>query len=436
MPRVAKEIKCNENDILALEAIVRNPLSDPHLAMKARAILLCLDGRENKDVASELKVRNNTVGDWRKAYIEGGIEGLKGKKRPGRRGNNAPDKREMVREKLKEEPEGAGGKWTAQALAAAVGTSVDTVRRALREEGVCLERKTQWKVPVEGMPAPACIGIAGIYLSDAGKAVVLYSSGESRTDLSRGKIPTRNAASASGLEEMLSQDGYVPITDALEFLAQDAPAAGKRARKGVSLQEYLNGIGRAVEGREGAMLHAVVLPGKGEDFPALSCRSMSITLAPDFESWAALAGVWIDPLCGAGSTRLKAVLFRYTDDRMAGREPVIWNADAAEAASPAAEEDAKSLLPEDAFTDPAVGNILRVSASIIGRDGSEISRNVEIPNGVPGVGEISYESPLALAASVGKVERAVSTGMNSVAKGLCEEYLDSALKKTGAAELE
>ena len=300
MPRVAKEIKCNENDILALEAIVRNPLSDPHLAMKARAILLCLDGRENKDVASELKVRNNTVGDWRKAYIEGGIEGLKGKKRPGRRGNNAPDKREMVREKLKEEPEGAGGKWTAQALAAAVGTSVDTVRRALREEGVCLERKTQWKVPVEGMPAPACIGIAGIYLSDAGKAVVLYSSGESRTDLSRGKIPTRNAASASGLEEMLSQDGYVPITDALEFLAQDAPAAGKRARKGVSLQEYLNGIGRAVEGREGAMLHAVVLPGKGEDFPALSCRSMSITLAPDFESWAALAGVWIDPLCGAG----------------------------------------------------------------------------------------------------------------------------------------
>jgi transposase len=156
MPRVAKEIKCNDNDIMALKSIVDNPLSDSRLAMKASALLLCISGKENKEVASILGVRQNTVGDWRKAFIEGGIEGLMDKKRPGRRGSNAPDMRERVKEKLKEEPAN-GEMWTAKALSDAVGTSVDTVRRALREEGVSLERRTKWAFPAEG------VSITGIY---------------------------------------------------------------------------------------------------------------------------------------------------------------------------------------------------------------------------------------------------------------------------------
>ena len=161
MPRVAKEIKCNESDILSLESIVANPLSDPHLATKATALLLCIRGMDNKGVASELGVRKNTVGDWRKAFIDGGIEGLKGKKRPGRRGNNAPDMRERVKEKFYEKP-ADGEEWTAKSLSEAVGTSVDTVRRELREEGVSLERRTRWTVPVERVPSPEAIGIAAL----------------------------------------------------------------------------------------------------------------------------------------------------------------------------------------------------------------------------------------------------------------------------------
>ena len=76
MPRVAREIKCNENDILALESIVANPLSDPHIVMKATALLLCIRGMENKDVAAELGVRKNTVGDCCRTEDQP-IQGLK-----------------------------------------------------------------------------------------------------------------------------------------------------------------------------------------------------------------------------------------------------------------------------------------------------------------------------------------------------------------------
>ena len=218
MPRVAREIKCNENDILALESIVANPLSDPHIVMKATALLLCIRGMENKDVAAELGVRRNTVGDWRKAFIDGGIDGLKGKKRPGRRGNNAPDMRERVKEKLHEKP-ATGEEWTAKSLSEAVGTSVDTVRRALREEGVTLERRTRWAVPVERVPSPEAIGIAGIYLSDKGKAIIIYTAKKGKDTLRYGRITWKSPSAAASLEDALSADGYVPIADALEILS-------------------------------------------------------------------------------------------------------------------------------------------------------------------------------------------------------------------------
>ena len=427
MPRVAREIKCNESDILSLESIVANPLSDPHLVTKATALLLCIGGMENKDVAAELGVRKNTVGDWRKAFIDGGIEGLKGKKRPGRRGNNAPDMRELVKKKLHEMPVDRE-KWTAKSLGEAVGTSVDTVRRVLREEGITLERRTRWTVPVERVPSPEAIGIAGIYLSDKGKAIIIYTAKKGKDTMQHGKITWKSSPAAS-LEDALSADGYVPISDALEILSQCGNDTGKRPRKAVGMQDYLNGIGRSMEGKEGVLLHAIVLKGENTGMPSLTCSNLSVTLAQDFESWITLAGLWVEPLCGTESGRIRSALAKYTDEYMASREPVIWNADVAETQQNKPEEG-RPAQQEDMFSDPAVNNVLRVSATILDRDGMEIHREAEIPNGVPGLGEIDYGSPLSLGDSVGKVERAISGGMSGVAKGLCEGYVNAALKKT------
>ena len=428
MPRVAKEIKCNESDILSLESIVANPLSDPHLATKATALLLCIRGMDNKGVASELGVRKNTVGDWRKAFIDGGIEGLKGKKRPGRRGNNAPDMRERVKEKFYEKP-ADGEEWTAKSLSEAVGTSVDTVRRALREEGVSLERRTRWTVPVERVPSPEAIGIAGIYLSANGKAIIIYTAKKGKDTLQHGRITWKSSAAAERLEDALSADGYVPIADALEILSQCGNDTGRHPRKAVDMQDYLNGIGRSMAGKEGFLLHAIVLKGKDTGIPSLTCPNLSVTLAQDFESWITLAGLWVEPLCGTESERIRSALSRYTDEYMAFREPLIWNVDVAETQQNVPGED-RPAQQEDMFSDPTVNNVLRVSATILGRDGREIHREAEIPNGVPGLDEIDYGSPLALGASVGKVERAISGGMSGVAKGLCEGYVNAALKKT------
>ena len=427
MPRVAKKIICNESDILELRSIVENPLSDPHLVVRAKAILLCVEGADNKSVAAKLEVRNNIVGDWRNAYVEGGIEGLKGQKRPGRRGNGNPDRRELVKELVKQPPK--DGKWTAESLSIAAETSVDTVRRALREEGVTLERKTRWEIPAENQPRTVSIGIAGLYLSDGDKAIIIATSNNGELDFENGRISTSDSAHATDLEKLLSENGYVPIADALECLLREADSPSGNVRRRVEMQEYLAGIAMSMEERKDVKLHAVVLNVSGAS-PALSHPNLAVTIAPDFESWVTLAGLWIDPLCGSDSMRISRILSMYTNKNMSSREPVIWKADAA---NPKEEETSQQMEP---FSDPSVDNVLRISATITGRDGNEIHREAEFPNGVPDLGEICYDSALSLGASVGKLERSISAGMTDVARELCEGYMDVALKKTAIPKKE
>ena len=433
MPRKAKEIKCNETDIKALQSIAGNPMSDPRLSQRATAILLCIQGKENKDVAEELGVRKNTVGDWRNAYIINGLNGLKDKKRPGRRGNGNPDKRELVKQLVKQEPE-EGSKWTAQALADAAGTSVDTVHRALREEGIALERRTVWNYPSNNYNAPKTVGLAGIYLSNNGKAVIIATSNDDSLDLEKGMFVTKSGPSASRLEEMLDGNGYVTIADALEALSDNNHAIEVRPRKHPGLQEYINGIAAATERRERMTLHAIVLPPQETEQPSLTCRNITITTAPDFESWLMLISLWIDPLCGESGARIRSVLSQYTDKQMASRTPVIWRADIADQSTVSAPNRKDQPHQNDDFSDPSIENILNISASIVSRDGNKIYREVAIPNGVPGLEEIRYDSPLDLGASVGKLEQAVSSGMMGVAKQICEGYMERALKKTLKSE--
>lgn len=47
------------------------------LALRARTILACAQGKENQQVAEELKVGQDTVAKWRRRFVEYRLEGLR-----------------------------------------------------------------------------------------------------------------------------------------------------------------------------------------------------------------------------------------------------------------------------------------------------------------------------------------------------------------------
>ena len=87
MPKTAPIPQCSEEDRRALESWAKSRTLEARLVERARIILRCLEGRAARGIAQELKVRPNTVIDWRRRFEAEGIAGLLD---PGTPGQAAP----------------------------------------------------------------------------------------------------------------------------------------------------------------------------------------------------------------------------------------------------------------------------------------------------------------------------------------------------------
>ena len=65
-----------------LETWAVRPKSTQRLATRARIVLACAEGLDNKDVAARLRVNTVTVGKWRKRFLADRLEGLADEPRP------------------------------------------------------------------------------------------------------------------------------------------------------------------------------------------------------------------------------------------------------------------------------------------------------------------------------------------------------------------
>ena len=68
-----------------LAAMASRPKTAQALAQRARIVLRCADGLENKAVAGLLDVHSMTVGKWRRRFLAQRVEGLRDDPRPDRK---------------------------------------------------------------------------------------------------------------------------------------------------------------------------------------------------------------------------------------------------------------------------------------------------------------------------------------------------------------
>ena len=110
-----------------LERWVRRPKTAQALALRARMILGCAEGRSNTTVGTDLGVSDETVGKWRSRFLERRLDGLSDEPRSGRpRAVTDDDVERVITLTLETAPRDATH-WSTRSMAQRSGLSHNTV---------------------------------------------------------------------------------------------------------------------------------------------------------------------------------------------------------------------------------------------------------------------------------------------------------------------
>jgi transposase len=134
----------------ALQNWARRPKSAQALALRAKIILACSEGKSNTEVAGHFRITKQMVGKWRARFVENGLDGLLDEPRPGtpRKVSDAEVERVLAMT-LESLPRDATH-WSTRSLARQCGLSRSTGQPHL--ESVCLATASQRDVQAVQRP--------------------------------------------------------------------------------------------------------------------------------------------------------------------------------------------------------------------------------------------------------------------------------------------
>src|SRR6516162_1472402 len=144
-----------------LEGYTRRGKTAQSLALRARIVLGCASGLSNKAVAARERVTGQTVGKWRRRFLERGVDGLLDEPRPGvpRKIDDAKVESIIV-QTLESQPRGAPH-WSTRSMARHSGISTSSVGRIWRAFGLQPHRVETFKLSTDPRSSTRCATSSG-----------------------------------------------------------------------------------------------------------------------------------------------------------------------------------------------------------------------------------------------------------------------------------
>jgi transposase len=111
------------------------------LAMRARIILLAAGGLSNSAIAGQVSTTLETVGKWRRRFLEGGLDSLLDEPRPGTSRKLGDEDIEGVLALTLESRPAAATHWSTRSMAAETGFSRASIHRIWRAFALAPQRR-------------------------------------------------------------------------------------------------------------------------------------------------------------------------------------------------------------------------------------------------------------------------------------------------------
>lgn len=164
------------------------------LALRARIVLACAEGRQNTEMALQFQIGKAMVGKWRRRFVEQRLDGLRDEPRSGTP-RSIDDARieAMIVRALESVPPDATH-WSSRGMARACGLSVSTVQRIWRAFGLQPHRLETFKLSTDPDFVAKVRDVVGLYVTPPAHAVVLCVDEKSQIqalDRSQPMLPLR-----------------------------------------------------------------------------------------------------------------------------------------------------------------------------------------------------------------------------------------------------
>ncbi|MGH3524675.1 MAG: IS630 family transposase, partial [Mycobacterium sp.] len=156
-----------------LQRWARRAKSSQALAQRCRIVLGCAAGKSNKEVAAEVGVWPQTVGVWRRRFLESRLDGLADEPRPGAPRTISDEAvEEVIVATLERQPKDATH-WSRTSMAAETGLSRSTVGRIWKAFGLKPHQVDTFKLSNDPQFIDKVRDVVGLYLDPPEKALVL-----------------------------------------------------------------------------------------------------------------------------------------------------------------------------------------------------------------------------------------------------------------------
>jgi transposase len=245
MPRRSNIPSCSQEDLAILIAWSRNKTMEVRLVERARMILGCIEGEAVSQIARRLRVRPNTVIDWRRRFVREGLPGLLDRYRPGKPVQYGGDFRKQVLELLEQPPPEGQACWDGAAVAERLKASTHAVWRVLRKEGICLSRQRSWCVSTDPEFTAKAADIVGLYLNPPENAFVIsVDEKPSIQALERktGYVETDNGKIVRGFKSTYKRHGTLNLFAALEIATGAIHTETTEKKRRVEFLEFMNRV--------------------------------------------------------------------------------------------------------------------------------------------------------------------------------------------------
>jgi transposase len=171
--RPKTQLMLSETEREQLEALMLRRKTAQALALRARIVLACAAGADNKVVAARQRVTPQTVSKWRARFVEQRLDGLLDAPRPGAPRSIDDTRIDAVIAKTLESVPAGATHWSTRSMARDAGLSQTAVSRIWRAFGLQPHRQETFKLSSDPLFVEKVRDIVGLYLDPPVKAMVL-----------------------------------------------------------------------------------------------------------------------------------------------------------------------------------------------------------------------------------------------------------------------